>query len=481
MKEYYEEWVNPKTEKTEKILVQEYEFKDLENRRNSHLLRGGKVLIHNTTNDTYSYRFIHYSHLKKLKEIAYDKGLYFEEVIKKTYELLICFFSRYGNSDLKKRTLQKEIEKFEMLLFEEKLKITFKSNIDYPIKEDFFVFDHIGYLNSQNMHGMFSKMSEVLLEKGKLDKEKFEMPEGPKGPNCVPTNYNTIRISSIREKYNSIILNGIRDYDRNNENIEVEAISRYYNQLLIYSEEFYNDDYSLSQCGFNAIENKQMNKCKFYPSCPCYNDYTKPAKVAIGEEGAQLFTRIMQQFDTTLSEIEVINDKTIKSILEFSIQELHPDLHSLFQEKSLYLLRFHYTWKFPFKSDIDLVTNLINSLAGNNRNEMGLQSTTDLVIEYFNELDINKGWEYAFKSELEFQQFATLLSKYLAFQKYELPSVEIKLNRGTYTKVCKVLKRIHSKLSENALINDSEYYEIIRSLSVFNGKTNDAIYKSMNR
>jgi hypothetical protein len=112
---------------------------------------------------------------------------------------------------------------------------------------------------------------------------------------------------------------------------------------------------------------------------------------------------------------------------------------------------------------------------------MGLQSTTDLVIEYFNELDINKGWEYAFKSELEFQQFATLLSKYLAFQKYELPSVEIKLNRGTYTKVCKVLKRIHSKLSENALINDSEYYEIIRSLSVFNGKTNDAIYKSMNR
>jgi len=112
-----------------------------------------------------------------------------------------------------------------------------------------------------------------------------------------------------------------------------------------------------------------------------------------------------------------------------------------------------------------------------------LQSeTSKLILEYFNLIDKNKEWKYAFKNEKDRNVFTKLLTTYFEDLKYELPAQKIILQKGSKSRFAKTLKDIYFDLMEiRKLKTDVDFYDIIRVLNHFEKETDIEIYNAMKR
>jgi len=107
--------------------------------------------------------------------------------------------------------------------------------------------------------------------------------------------------------------------------------------------------------------------------------------------------------------------------------------------------------------------------------------TKELIADIISSMD-NKGWEYAFVSEHDYNLFADLLTNYFELKPYKLPDTTIQLKRGCKTKLAKALGDIHKELSnENKLSTDTNFFKIIRTLNHFEKDTQGDLYKSLTR
>lgn len=107
--------------------------------------------------------------------------------------------------------------------------------------------------------------------------------------------------------------------------------------------------------------------------------------------------------------------------------------------------------------------------------------TKRIIQEAFESMD-NKGWEYAFLDEQDFNLFTDLLTNFFEYENYELPEKPIQLKKNCKTKLAKALGEIHRSLSnEDKLNNDLKFFELIMILSCFKTENQHDLYKALTR
>ncbi len=103
------------------------------------------------------------------------------------------------------------------------------------------------------------------------------------------------------------------------------------------------------------------------------------------------------------------------------------------------------------------------------------------IEEEFKAMD-NRGWRYAFTSELDYEVFVNLLINHFEGRKHSLPSKLIILDRDCKTKLATTLNSIHKKLSNGKkLKSDFEYLKLIRVLNHFENDSEDRIYRTITK
>jgi hypothetical protein len=95
----------------------------------------------------------------------------------------------------------------------------------------------------------------------------------------------------------------------------------------------------------------EMQKCKHYPNCDCYNDWEEPAK-RFNPENADVFVTVMQEIRNFLDNSNALDYQLVFERVKDKLQILPLDLHSLMLGKLLPFIEFHYLWKMPEKSDL---------------------------------------------------------------------------------------------------------------------------------
>jgi hypothetical protein len=107
--------------------------------------------------------------------------------------------------------------------------------------------------------------------------------------------------------------------------------------------------------------------------------------------------------------------------------------------------------------------------------------TEKFILEMFDNLDTNKGWEYAFIDKSEFDLYLNILVKFFKQEEYKLPENQIKLKKRSQTRTATLLGQLYSELAENQLSQDKKYLEIVRVLKPFYVKSDAKLYKDLTR
>ncbi len=105
------------------------------------------------------------------------------------------------------------------------------------------------------------------------------------------------------------------------------------------------------------------------------------------------------------------------------------------------------------------------------------------IIDVFNALDLNIKWECIFRSEDDMQLIADLLAKYFNRLPYTIPSKIIDNQMRSKTKLSSAINEIY-KLNRNInskMISDTEFFRILKSLSVYKDLDNNSIYDSITK
>lgn len=105
----------------------------------------------------------------------------------------------------------------------------------------------------------------------------------------------------------------------------------------------------------------------------------------------------------------------------------------------------------------------------------------EFIADIISSMD-NKGWEYAFVSEHDYNLFTDLLTSYFEFKPYKLPDATIQLKRACKTKLARALGDIHGELCHvKKLSADIDFFEIIRTLNHFEKETHSELNRTLRR
>ena len=135
----------------------------------------------------------------------------------------------------------------------------------------------------------------------------------------------------------------------------------------------------------------------------------------------------------------------------------------------------------PFSVIVKGLNNEVSEKTTTQLSEIISSRTKELIIENFEAID-KKGWEYVFRTETDFITFTDLLINFFEYKKYNLPESPIELKRRCKTRLAATLGKIHSELSNvDKFSSDTNYFNIVKSLSHFVDLSDDEIYKALTR
>ena len=183
--------------------------------------------------------------------------------------------------------------------------------------------------------------------------------------------------------------------------------------------------------------------------------------------------------------IDAINNKNV--ILKDPITIIQPS--ETISDKPVVLRRSNLEFlkteaeRAKIAKNIDELDTIPDPLSINIENTQVLpeELTVREIIKYFNSTE-KQGWEFAFIEEQDFNDFADLLALNLEQKSVTLPEKIFKLKKRTKTKVSAILKTIHDEISNvDTLKGNTEYFDIIKLLSLFSDMNNDEIYKSLTK
>ncbi len=105
------------------------------------------------------------------------------------------------------------------------------------------------------------------------------------------------------------------------------------------------------------------------------------------------------------------------------------------------------------------------------------KSMTRKIINYhFDAMDKNKGWKYAFNSEVNYNAFCDLLTQFFEYKQYILPNKTISLKNGSKTRVASALGDIYQELIGEGMRTNEQFYALVRSLEPFKEADSISIY-----
>lgn len=110
-----------------------------------------------------------------------------------------------------------------------------------------------------------------------------------------------------------------------------------------------------------------------------------------------------------------------------------------------------------------------------------LNRTKEVITDYFERMHVD-GYEYAFRSENDYNTFINILINNFESKKYDLPQSTIQLKRGCKTKLAGTLGKIHSELSNKDVFkSDVEFFKIVKCLNLYSNLTNTELYTALTR
>lgn len=199
--------------------------------------------------------------------------------------------------------------------------------------------------------------------------------------------------------------------------------------------------------------------------------------------GEKWKSEIVQTFDSMYADCKTINERTIfliKCFLEyrknhsFGEYDFFVDLDEKVIEEREELDDF-LTVKFAKLSE-DLTTDTNANLSNDINEIIKAADKVNAIKQRFEAVDIDKSWKYFFNNETEYVAFVKLLAAFFSGAGYTLPETPFFIRQGCKTKIAKVLRDVYSDFGVNKLRRDVNYYEIIRTLSVFAKIDDSGIY-----
>lgn len=101
----------------------------------------------------------------------------------------------------------------------------------------------------------------------------------------------------------------------------------------------------------------------------------------------------------------------------------------------------------------------------------------DRIKEFFVTIDTS-GWKYVFSNEQDFNKLIGILVQHFDSKKLNtLTSIKVKTN--CKTKLALMLKEIHKEFGSTKLKQDTQFFEIIKSISIFKNEAD--LYKTISR
>ncbi|OIQ16606.1 MAG: hypothetical protein BM557_09855 [Flavobacterium sp. MedPE-SWcel] len=110
--------------------------------------------------------------------------------------------------------------------------------------------------------------------------------------------------------------------------------------------------------------------------------------------------------------------------------------------------------------------------------EKEVSPTLEIIQNHIEEID-DKGWQYSFKNQHNYDTFTSLLVAYFEQKEYVLPTEIIELKRGCKTRLAKAFGEILRELGDGVLKEKTKYFDIIKTLKYF--KDEKDIYKAITR
>lgn len=109
------------------------------------------------------------------------------------------------------------------------------------------------------------------------------------------------------------------------------------------------------------------------------------------------------------------------------------------------------------------------------------EARTKAIIEEVFENAHRDGWKHAFNNEDEYKNYVSILVNFFTNTAQKLPSHTFYLKMNTKTNVAQSLRSIHKELGQKELINDVEFFNIIRLLNHFKDVKDEKLYKTLTK
>ncbi|WON92526.1 hypothetical protein [Sphingobacterium sp. UGAL515B_05] len=110
------------------------------------------------------------------------------------------------------------------------------------------------------------------------------------------------------------------------------------------------------------------------------------------------------------------------------------------------------------------------------------KKTHKIISDSFNSMSRMYGWQYAFRSEEDFNKISALLTSFFVQEKnFSFPEETINLKRNAKTKVAVCVKLIYNELGEGELKKEQNLFKIMRCMNSFKDDDELAIYKLMHK
>lgn len=135
----------------------------------------------------------------------------------------------------------------------------------------------------------------------------------------------------------------------------------------------------------------------------------------------------------------------------------------------------------PILKAIPSTENEGNNSTNNKADGEQNNRTKELITKFIHEIDANKGWEYSFHSESDYNTITDLLVKFFEQKPYEITGVSIKLRKGSKTRFAKMLGNLYNELADSTLSKNEEYFRLIKTIEDYKDKTKDELYKDITR
>lgn len=109
------------------------------------------------------------------------------------------------------------------------------------------------------------------------------------------------------------------------------------------------------------------------------------------------------------------------------------------------------------------------------------QKSLEAIKIIFNEIDLNKQWQYCFLNEDDFNCYIETLANYFVYDRLISSDLIIQVKRRTKSKLAKTLRKIYNHSTEKQLKDNKDFYKLLRVLSVFTPLSDEEILSSLSK